>query len=397
MVVGLVAAVPAVIAAAVPAASQTPQSSVLSYGEAPALGGPASLNAPVVGMAATPDGGGYWLLGADGGVFNYGDAAFEGSGAGSGYRFVGISATPDGRGYVLTDTNGDVKGYGTAQLFGSIQQQLNASVVGIAETPDGRGYWLAAADGGVFAFGDAPFLGSLAGLASSGAAPLNAPIVGIAATPDGDGYWLVAADGGVFAFGDAQFYGSEGGAAALNVPVVGMAATPSGRGYWLAAGDGGIFTFGDAVFAGSAGASPPPHPVAGVAASHDGGGYWLATSVTGPTPVPMQPQVDAGCYTPAVQPATIVLACADYNSLLENLQWTYWQPTLARATGTYTYNACEQSCAEGSRVSLPTTLWLSQPVSTSAGVEFSHAHWVYPTGQGPTGFSGSDQTLFTDP
>ena len=25
-------------------------------------------------MAATNDGGGYWLVGADGGVFNYGDA-----------------------------------------------------------------------------------------------------------------------------------------------------------------------------------------------------------------------------------------------------------------------------------------------------------------------------------
>ena len=30
-------------------------------------------------MAATPDGGGYWLVGADGGIFSYGDAAFFGS------------------------------------------------------------------------------------------------------------------------------------------------------------------------------------------------------------------------------------------------------------------------------------------------------------------------------
>jgi len=30
-------------------------------------------------MASTPDGGGYWLVGADGGVFAFGDARFDGS------------------------------------------------------------------------------------------------------------------------------------------------------------------------------------------------------------------------------------------------------------------------------------------------------------------------------
>ena len=34
---------------------------------------------PIVGMAATPDGGGYWLVAGDGGVFTFGDAAFAGS------------------------------------------------------------------------------------------------------------------------------------------------------------------------------------------------------------------------------------------------------------------------------------------------------------------------------
>ena len=37
------------------------------------------LNKPVVGMAATPDGNGYWLVASDGGVFAYGDAGFYGS------------------------------------------------------------------------------------------------------------------------------------------------------------------------------------------------------------------------------------------------------------------------------------------------------------------------------
>jgi hypothetical protein len=38
-----------------------------------------SLNAPVVGMSTTIDGNGYWLQGADGGIFTFGDAPFLGS------------------------------------------------------------------------------------------------------------------------------------------------------------------------------------------------------------------------------------------------------------------------------------------------------------------------------
>ncbi|MHB8288931.1 MAG: hypothetical protein ACYDEY_06790, partial [Acidimicrobiales bacterium] len=37
------------------------------------------LNAPIVGMASTPDGGGYWFVAADGGIFSFGNAKFYGS------------------------------------------------------------------------------------------------------------------------------------------------------------------------------------------------------------------------------------------------------------------------------------------------------------------------------
>lgn len=37
------------------------------------------LQAPIVGMALTPDDAGYWLTAADGGIFAFGDAAFQGS------------------------------------------------------------------------------------------------------------------------------------------------------------------------------------------------------------------------------------------------------------------------------------------------------------------------------
>ena len=58
------------------------------------------LNAPVVGMAATPSGEGYWLVAADGGIFCFGDAEFWGS-TGSLHLnapVVGMAATPSGRG-----------------------------------------------------------------------------------------------------------------------------------------------------------------------------------------------------------------------------------------------------------------------------------------------------------
>ncbi len=206
---------------------------VSTFGNAGNYGSEAgqSLNAPIVGMAATPDNKGYWLVGADGGIFTFGDAGYYGSEGG---------------------------------------QHLNQPIVGMAATPDGKGYWLVAADGGIFTFGDAAFYGS------EGGQHLNAPVVGMAATPDGGGYWLVASDGGIFTFGDATFYGSEGGQS-LNAPVVGMAATPSGNGYWLVAKDGGVFTFGDATFNGSA-SGQSNAPVVGIVPTSNGGGYWLGAS-----------------------------------------------------------------------------------------------------------------------
>jgi hypothetical protein len=80
------------------------------------------LNAPIVGLAATPDGKGYWEVAADGGIFAFGDASYFGSMGGT---------------------------------------HLNAPIVGLAATPDGNGYWEVAADGGIFALGDASYFGSV--------------------------------------------------------------------------------------------------------------------------------------------------------------------------------------------------------------------------------------------
>jgi hypothetical protein len=53
---------------------------VFPFGDAAAAGALTTApNLPVVGMAATPTGRGYWLVSADGAVFTFGDAISAGS------------------------------------------------------------------------------------------------------------------------------------------------------------------------------------------------------------------------------------------------------------------------------------------------------------------------------
>jgi len=246
------------------------------------------LNAPVVGVAPTPDGGGYWLAAGDGGIFTFGDADYFGSAAALPLNkpIVGIASTPDGDGYWEVGADGGVFTYGDARFYGSTGGiHLRAPVVGIVPTPDGDGYWLVAADGGAFTYGDARFYGS-----ASVDSP-SSPVVGLAPAADGLGYWLATAGGATYAFGGAKYAGNVmtgspivaitransgyqltnangsvyalGGAPFygtantqhLNMPIIGMAPTADGRGYWLAGADGGIFAFGDAPFYGSLGGS----------------------------------------------------------------------------------------------------------------------------------------------
>jgi peptidoglycan/xylan/chitin deacetylase (PgdA/CDA1 family) len=233
------------------------QGVVHAFGPAPDAGSiTGGVNQPVVGIATSPSGKGYWLVAADGGIFPFGDAGGYGSTGAMRLNkpVVGMAATPTGNGYWLVASDGGIFPFGDAGGYGSTGAlRLNKPVVGMAATLTGNGYWLVASDGGVFPFGDA------GGYGSTGGTRLNQPIVAMMATPSGHGYWLVAADGGIFPFGDAGGFGSLGGRR-LNAPVVGAARSPSGGGYWLAAADGGIFPFGDAVGYGSGVAAGPAQP-----------------------------------------------------------------------------------------------------------------------------------------
>jgi hypothetical protein len=346
-----------------------------SYGGAPFMGSldRTSVNAPVVGMATTPDGRGYWLVSSDGGVFSFGDASFDGSAVGTtlNRQVVGVAASPAGNGYWLVASDGGVFAYGNAAYYGSAGgTPLNHPVVGMAVTPDGRGYWLVASDGGVFSYGDAGFYGS------AGGTPLNHPVVGMAATPDGRGYWLVASDGGVFSYGDAPFYGSATGIALSN-PVAAIATTPDGRGYWLVASDGGVFSYGDAPFRGGATNDVPVGDSivalvsgAGIAGGVDAGDFLTPTAT--PTPAQAHP------YPPGA---------IGFDISYPQCQMSYPLRTGVAVVGVnhgsaFTFNSCFASEARWAGAELSAYLNLNSPPVSDA------THWQ----EGPDGVcsSGND-------
>jgi len=115
-------------------------------------------------------------------------------------------ATPAGNGYWLAGADGGIFALGGAGYFGSLPSQHITPaqpVVSLAPTPSGNGYWLAGADGGTFAIGGAGFHGSWPG---AGGAP--APVTGLVPTPNGAGYWLTATDGATKSFGNATGFGN---------------------------------------------------------------------------------------------------------------------------------------------------------------------------------------------
>ena len=317
----------------------------LSFGSAQIYGQVSiASKAPFVGMATTPDGKGYWLVAADGGVFAYGDAGFYGSMGGRvlAAGVVGMAATPDGKGYWLVAADGGVFAFGDAAFYGSMGGRfLAAPVVGIAPFPNGNGYWLVGDDGGVFAFGGAPFLGS--GVAALPAISITDVAVGMAATPDGKGYWLVANDGSVLPYGDAGSYGSMAGTI-LNAEVVGMTATPDGKGYWLVGADGGVFAFGDARFFGSLGSQHVFSPVAAIIPTPSGAGYWVLTST--PIPPPGVPVLGRPAqYGPYFWPDGFGLVAPSGfsfgtgNSTVSGIKWNSWGTAEAVGTGLAGYVA----------------------------------------------------------
>ena len=378
---------------------------------APAFDGSLSgkpLNAPIVGMVTAPGGTGYWLVGADGGVFTFGDTQFYGSTGNLHLNapVVGMAATPDGRGYWLVAADGGVFTFGDAAFYGSTGNlQLNAPIVGMATDGATGGYWLVGSDGGVFAF-HAPFLGSLGGR------NLNAPLRFITGTPDFGGYRMVGADGGVFDFGDAQFYGSAANEGSQGWEA--LAPTPDGMGYWLfenSSGDGVTFSpFGDA--------SSALAPSGGnqSAASIVGAAIYFVPSVptisTNPNSATVAPGATASFYASAVGPPPPTAqwqlstdAGKEYVNIAGATSTTL-SFTTAQSQSGYMYRAVFTNSA-GSGVSTAATLTVGAPpnvtaepqnqtVASGANATFSADGGGDPTPTVQWSMSTNDGTSYTD-
>ena len=227
---------------------------IFSFGSALFHGsmGGTPLQRPVVGIVATANRGGYWLDASDGGVFSFGDTQFYGSipglglhPAGSGLAhslnapIVGMVASHDQGGYFMVASDGGVFAFGDAKFAGSCPSIGGCAGAAVAVIPDasGNGYWLITSTGNVYAFGDAPYFG----------APGRGNVTSAVSTPGGKGYWILLSDGEVFGYGDAANLGSPS-SANFSDPNAATAifATSDGGGYWVSSALGEVFSYGDA-------------------------------------------------------------------------------------------------------------------------------------------------------
>ncbi len=107
------------------------------------------LNAPIVDAVHDPAGG-YWEVAADGGVFARAGAGFFGSLPGRKMRIgtpiVGIAPTTNGRGYWLLEENGRVFAFGDARALGNAQNHA------VAIVPFAKGYQVISSLGTSVAF-----------------------------------------------------------------------------------------------------------------------------------------------------------------------------------------------------------------------------------------------------
>jgi hypothetical protein len=228
---------------------------IFTFGSAQFYGstGSIKLQRPVVGISPTANKAGYWLVASDGGIFAFGNAGYYGSipgvglsPAGSGLPhslnapIVAMVPSSDGGGYFMVASDGGVFAFGDARFAGSCPGIGGCAGTAVAVVPDasGNGYWLITQSGSVYAFGDAPFYG----------APGNqgSPVTSAVRTANGGGYWILLADGAVYAYGNAAPHGDPVGSVGGLNPASAIFSDADGQGYWVASADGAVFSYGDA-------------------------------------------------------------------------------------------------------------------------------------------------------
>jgi hypothetical protein len=228
------------------------------------------LQRPVVGITPSTDNGGYRLVATDGGLFAFGDSRYYGSvpglgiaPAGSGQRrsldapIIGMVPSPDGAGYFMVGADGGVFAFGDARYEGScpaLPHGCDAPAVAVMPDASGHGYWLVTASGSVYAFGDAKSFPP--------DPPAISPVTSAFRTPDGGGFWVLFASGAVDAFGDAVNFGSLPlGTTNTDGPATAIYAPATGGGYWVATADGSVTGFGSLPSLGGMNGQPINAPI----------------------------------------------------------------------------------------------------------------------------------------
>jgi hypothetical protein len=252
---------------------------VFSFGSAQFYGSAANLHlaAPIVGITSSADRGGYWLVASDGGVFSFGDARFYGSVPGLGLSpddspvlprlnapIVGMIPTTDGRGYFLVGADGGIFAFGDAKFEGSCPGigGCASGVAAVMTDGSGNGYWVVTYTGDVYAFGDATNYGDPASYL-----PYATQVPSAVRTPGGNGYWVLFSDGEIYTYGDAAYLGSPFGQVQFSNPAAAIFATSDGGGYWIATTDGTVYAFGDAPNYGDVAAAHLNGPIVAAAGS----------------------------------------------------------------------------------------------------------------------------------
>ncbi len=200
----------------------------------------------VTSMSPTPSGEGYWLFTDLGRVIPCGDAQHFGdlSALVLSGRIVDSVATPTGLGYYMVGADGGLFAFGDAVFRGSVPEvlpgvPLAGAIVAITATSTNGGYRMVASDGGMFNFGDAAFFGSVPQVLPG--VRLAGDVVGMIASDRG--YLVLGEDGGIFNFGESQFHGSLGGQIVPR-PVASVAVNDDLSGYVMFDSDGTAYPFG---------------------------------------------------------------------------------------------------------------------------------------------------------
>ncbi len=228
---------------------------IFTFGSAQFYGstGALTLQRPVVGITPTSDLGGYWLVASDGGVFTFGDAGFFGSIPGLGFApagsgaakrlnapIVGMVPSSDGGGYFMVGSDGGVFAFGDAKFEGSCPGIGGCSGAAVTVMPDatGNGYWLVTATGHIYTFGDAAYYGA--------PGPQNVPVTSAVRTAGRKGLLDSFLQWRHRRLWRRGHFGSPTGVFGGQNPATAIFATADGQGYWVASANGSVYTYGDA-------------------------------------------------------------------------------------------------------------------------------------------------------